>query len=218
MERAPFIGIARHRIGRDGRGVTTLVGFHGCPLHCRYCLNPQCADDRSAPFVLTTEELCRRVKPDALYFLSTGGGVTFGGGEPLLYPAFLEEFRRLCGREWRLTAETSLAVPEEDLRLAAGLFDEFLVDCKDVDPAVYAAYTGRDNDRMLRNLSLLCRLVGSEKILVRLPLIPGFNTEAHRGRSEEYLRAMGLTRFDRFRYRLPGDGEEASSDSPSQAP
>ena len=35
---APFIGIMRHRIGIDGDGVTTLAAFHGCPLHCHYCL------------------------------------------------------------------------------------------------------------------------------------------------------------------------------------
>ena len=35
------VGIARHRLVTDGEGVTTLVAFHGCPLRCRYCLNPQ---------------------------------------------------------------------------------------------------------------------------------------------------------------------------------
>jgi len=33
-------GISRHRLATDGEGVTTLVGFHGCPLCCGYCLNP----------------------------------------------------------------------------------------------------------------------------------------------------------------------------------
>lgn len=38
---ARIIGIARHRLSTDGDGVTALVAFHGCPIHCRYCLNPQ---------------------------------------------------------------------------------------------------------------------------------------------------------------------------------
>ena len=38
------IGIARHRLQTDGQGVSTLVAFHGCPLHCKYCLNPQSLD------------------------------------------------------------------------------------------------------------------------------------------------------------------------------
>ena len=42
-----IIGIARHRLSTDGDGVTTLVAFHGCPLHCHYCLNPQSLGDGS---------------------------------------------------------------------------------------------------------------------------------------------------------------------------
>ena len=37
----PILGVNRHRLLIDGEGVTTLVAFHGCPLHCKYCLNPQ---------------------------------------------------------------------------------------------------------------------------------------------------------------------------------
>ena len=36
-----LIGVCRFRFGTDGTGITTLIGFHGCPLSCRYCLNPQ---------------------------------------------------------------------------------------------------------------------------------------------------------------------------------
>ena len=39
---APVIGISRFRIGRDGNGITTLVAFQGCTLHCKYCINPEC--------------------------------------------------------------------------------------------------------------------------------------------------------------------------------
>ena len=41
MKTAVLIGLSRHRINVDGAGVTTLVAFHGCPLNCKYCLNPQ---------------------------------------------------------------------------------------------------------------------------------------------------------------------------------
>ena len=40
--RAPILGVERHRIETDGNGVTTLVGFYGCPLRCKYCLNQYC--------------------------------------------------------------------------------------------------------------------------------------------------------------------------------
>ncbi|MBO4381812.1 MAG: 4Fe-4S cluster-binding domain-containing protein, partial [Bacteroidales bacterium] len=54
---APFIGINRHRIEVDGEGVTTLAAFHGCPLHCRYCLNPRCLDANARVLRHTPESL-----------------------------------------------------------------------------------------------------------------------------------------------------------------
>ena len=39
---APIFGISRLRMGTDGKGITTLVTFMGCPLKCKYCLNPKC--------------------------------------------------------------------------------------------------------------------------------------------------------------------------------
>lgn len=82
---APFIGLCRHRIQTDGEGVTTLAAFHGCPLHCRYCLNPQCHTSPDRWLWHTPETLYQEVKQDELYFLATGGGITFGGGEPLAW-------------------------------------------------------------------------------------------------------------------------------------
>lgn len=45
---APVAAIARHRLTTDGQGVTTLVAFAGCPLRCRYCLNPHTLDTEQA--------------------------------------------------------------------------------------------------------------------------------------------------------------------------
>ena len=200
-KRAPIIGISRHRMATDGKGVTTLVGFHGCPLRCRYCLNPHSFAEDTKRLMLTPEELYERVKVDQLYFLASGGGVTFGGGEPLLYPDFLRRFRALCGEQWRLSAETSLAVPKEAVTAVAEVFDEFIIDCKDTDPDIYRRYTGRENRTMLDNLSYLLTLVPAERVVVRVPLIPDFNDDQSRARSRERLAAMGVARFDCFSYR-----------------
>lgn len=200
-KRAPIIGISRHRMATDGKGVTTLVGFHGCPLRCRYCLNPHSFAEDTKRLMLTPEELYERVKVDQLYFLASGGGVTFGGGEPLLYPDFLRRFRALCGEQWRLSAETSLAVPKEAVTAVAEVFDEFIIDCKDTDPDIYRRYTGRENRTMLDNLSYLLTLVPAERVVVRVPWIPDFNDDQSRARSRERLAAMGVARVDCFSYR-----------------
>ena len=200
---APVITCDRHRMATDGVGVTTLVCFHGCPLRCKYCINPFsfAPDTRRAD--MTAEELYQKVKVDELYFLATGGGVTFGGGEPLLRADFLAEFRALCGGEWHLCAETSLNVPWEQVERAAACIDVFYVDVKDSHPDIYRRYTGQENGRVLKNLRKLAEMIGPERIVARLPLIPEFNTEEDRERSQKLLTTMGLSQFDLFAYKIP---------------
>lgn len=200
---APFIGIIRHRMGLDGKGIVTLAGFYGCPLRCRYCLNPQAFAETTRPRMLTVEAFHDIVKVDRLYHLATGGGVTFGGGEPLLYARFIRDYRQLCGSDMRLCLETSLHVPWEAVAMVADAVDHFYIDIKDCDPAVYRAYTGRDNSLVLDNLRCLAERVAPDRITVRLPLIPCYNTEVEREASEAWLRTLGFTDFDRFCYRIP---------------
>ena len=199
---APVAAISRLRMMTDGDGVSTLVCFQGCPLRCKWCINPFTLEPEGAK-LLTAKELYEKVRLDELYFLATGGGITFGGGEPLLRSAFLEEFRGFCPQEWHLCAETSLAVPWENVRQAARCIDMFYVDVKDTNPEIYRSYTGRDNTLALGNLKRLLQTVGPRRITVRLPLIPQYNTPADRQRSRQLLSEMGITLFDEFTYRLP---------------
>lgn len=198
----PVIACSRLRMQTDGKGITTLACFHGCPLRCKWCINPFSFAPDTKRSEMTAQELFDKVKVDQLYFLATGGGVTFGGGEPLLYPAFLKEFREICGETWHLCCETSLNVPWEDVQIAAACIDKFYIDCKDTNPDIYLRYTGKDNARMLDNLRQLLALVGPERIVVRMPLIPEFNTDSDRQTSKNLLQSMGITQFNFFNYIL----------------
>jgi pyruvate formate lyase activating enzyme len=202
MEALPFIGIDRHRIGVDGVGVTTLAAFHGCPLRCKYCLNRRCLEAPDNLPRYTPQQLYNKVGVDNLYFIATGGGVCFGGGEPLLRVDFLEEFKLLCGKGWNLTVETSLQVPRESVVRAAEVVGDFIVDIKESNPDIYRAYTGGDAHVAWDNLEWLIQKKGPEHVIVRVPLIPDFNTEADCGRTAVRLTAMGSTRIDRFTYRV----------------
>lgn len=199
---APIIACSRLRMQTDGKGITTLVCFHGCPLRCKWCINPFSFDPETKRIEMTAQELYDKVKIDQLYFLSTGGGVTFGGGEPLLYAPFLQQFRNICGDSWHLCAETSLNVPWENVQIAAACIDKFYIDCKDTNPDIYLRYTGKDNARMLDNLQQLLALVGPDRIVVRMPLIPEFNTDSDRQASKNLLQSMGITQFNFFNYIL----------------
>lgn len=201
--KAPIASIGRHRFLIDGQGITTLVCFQGCPLRCKMCINPYTISDHHKAISVTPQKLYEKVKIDELYFLASGGGVTFGGGEPLLYPEFIKEFIKLCGKSWHLCVETSLAVPWENIETVAESIDLFYFDCKDVNPAIYQKYTGKENKLMLQNIKKLTRIVPKEKIVVRVPLIPGFNTEEDQRRSVDFFSELGLDNFDLFTYQTP---------------
>lgn len=205
MKTVPFIGISRHRLTTDGEGVTTLVAFHGCPLHCKYCLNPQSLHPEGVWKQYDCMQLYEEVKQDELYFLATHGGITFGGGEPCLQSDFIYEFRQLCGQEWQLSVETSLNVPQEKLERLLPIIDSYIVDIKDINNDIYQKYTGKDNAKVLHNLHYLIEHGKNECIIVRTPIIPAYNTESDVNHSIHSLQEMGITQFDRFTYKTPNN-------------
>ena len=197
---APLIAINRHRLTTDGEGVTTLVGFHGCPLHCQYCLNAQCLQADGVWCRLTPGELYSEVEIDDLYFMATGGGICFGGGEPLLRSDFIKAFAEIMNPEWKLTIETSLNVPLENVKAIASLVQMWYVDIKDMNPEIYKAYGRKENKQVISNLQWLAANGYADKVIIRLPLIPEYNTDEDRQQSQQQLEKMGFTNFDKFNY------------------
>ena len=199
---APLIAINRHRLTTDGEGITTLVAFHGCSLRCKYCLNSQCLQSDGVWQVLTPGELYAEVEIDDLYFMATGGGICFGGGEPLLQSSFIKAFADIMNPAWKLTIETALNVPLKDVERVAPLIHTWYVDGKDLNSDIYKAYTGKDNTSVIRNLTWLAENGYADKVIIRLPLIPEYNADSHRQVSEQALKNMGFHHFDHFTYTL----------------
>ncbi|MCH5274881.1 MAG: radical SAM protein [Lachnospiraceae bacterium] len=207
----PVFAIRRHRLTTDGNGVSTLVGAYGCPLSCRYCINPHAWNPKTLEkcISLTPEELYERVKIDDLYFRATGGGITFGGGESLLHTEFICAFRKVCGPDWTLSVETSLNLPGHRLERILDVVDDYIIDIKDLDPLVYESYTGMPIDRVLSNLQFLSeRLAASAEngkpghVRIRVPLIPNYNSPAHLEQSVSKLRSMGFSDIETFSYTI----------------
>lgn len=194
--------VSRIRTQTDGEGVTTLVVSMGCPLRCAYCINPFTWD--SSPVKTkkyTKEELYEELKIDDLYFLATGGGVMFGGGEPLLNADFIRDFIvQYKDKGWKFYMETSLNVPVDNLKKVIGLIDRFIVDTKDMNKERYELYTRGDYERFYNNLKFLVKEVGKERITARVPVIPVL----HKG--DEYkenilaLQEIGIESIDVFKY------------------
>ena len=199
MTQAQIFAVSRHRLTTDGEGVTTLVTFNGCPLRCKYCLN-KTSWDAAKGRLYTPKELYEEVKIDQLYFLATKGGVTFGGGEPLLQVDFIREFRALCGPQWSIVVETSLNVPEESVMKVDEVVNGYIVDIKDMNADIYQTYTGKDNALTLKNLEWLLQRREARNVVVRVPHILEFNTDADVQQSIATLKSMGVTEIDEFNY------------------
>lgn len=192
--------ICRLRINTDGEGIRSLVVTHGCPLRCRYCINPETWNGHMRGMAMTASELYDELSLDRPYLIATNGGVTFGGGEPLQYAKDIQGFKALSGDDYTLFAETSLNVPKENVRIAASCIDRFYVDIKTMDAVSYQKYTGGKLERALQNLKVLLNLTGPERIVVRIPRIPDYTFEEDQWRDQKRLSAMGIEKFDLFTY------------------
>ena len=199
---APIYAIDRHRLSTDGKGVTTLVVFHKCSLKCKYCINPQTWNMNHITMKLNPQELYEEVRIDNLYFLATGGGITFGGGEPGLYSDFIVKFKKVCNPKWKLTIETSLCVKQSHIKKLLSVIDCWIIDIKDMDNKRYKRYTGRNNSLMKRNLEYLLKNGKTQQILVRVPYIGRYNTEVHVEENIKLLKELGVVNIERFTYEI----------------
>lgn len=185
METASIIAIQRHRINSDGQGIRTLVILEGCPLYCKYCINPQaCGTGKGT--MMTTQELYKKIIRDDMYIMAAGGGVTFGGGEPLLWADFIKEFSGEYGYRLDITIETSLNVPHQNLVTLVGKRHySFIIDIKDLNRHIYEKYTGVSSLIVLRNLEWLVK--HTYGCHIRVPHISGYNTDRDVERTKKAL-------------------------------
>ncbi|KGF36059.1 hypothetical protein HMPREF2136_08560 [Prevotella bivia DNF00650] len=204
----PIFGISRHRMGIDGNGITTLVAFIGCPLKCRYCLNNQChtslyeSDGKSLRRgikMLSPKDLYNLVEIDNIYFQATSGGICFGGGEPAMNADFIIEFAKLCPKNWKLTIETALRCSYETIESLSAYIDEWIVDVKDMNNSIYENYT-KVPSIITEQLQNLKKLVPLDRITIKVPLIPNFNTKADVDSSIGVLKKMGFENIVQITY------------------
>jgi len=125
---------------------------------------------------LTTPEVLAAIERDIPFYRASGGGVTLSGGEPLLQIGFTRELLSECKLRGLHTAvETSGFVPQTAVDDVLPLCDLLLYDLKHLDSRAHQRETGAPNDRILRNLEHA--VVKGAELVLRLPLIPGFNDD-----------------------------------------
>lgn len=199
-QKAEIMGINRHRMGTDGKGISTLITFYGCPLNCKYCLNPQCKSESTPCTYIEPNNLVNLLMVDDIYFKSTGGGIVFGGGEPLLNAEYIKEVCDLVPLQWKIRIETSLNVKWDKIELLLPYIDQWIIDIKDSNTEIYKNYTGVDNLKVYDNVLRLSHKPGKEKLLIRIPKIPNYNTEKDIQESVKLYSNLG--NIDVFNYKI----------------
>jgi pyruvate formate lyase activating enzyme len=125
----------------------------------------------------TPEALFAEVNKDAVFFETSGGGVTLSGGEPMRQAEFVVALAGLC-REAGLhvALDTCGAAPWEQYERILPLVGLVLYDLKIFDGERHRASTGVDNGLILENAR---RIAASGKPMwIRTPVIPGYTADA----------------------------------------
>lgn len=145
---------------------------------CALCLS--CVDICSSNALeavghsMSPNELFQTILKDVPFYESSGGGVTFSGGEPLLQYQQLLPLLEMCkGAGISRTIDTSLHVKTEVLKSVSALCDLFLIDLKCIDSQLHKNLTGVDNGLILHNIQYLHEQGAS--FVIRIPLVKGAN-------------------------------------------
>ncbi len=189
-----IFNIKRYAI-HDGPGIRVTFFMKGCPLGCWWCHNPEGINgdvqevervDRigDKEFVVketvgkyyAAEDLLEIVRKDLIFIEESGGGVTFSGGEPLVQATFLSEALKVFRKEGIHTiVDTSGYGKQSIIDAILPLTDIFLFDIKHLDPLKHKKYTGVSNELIMDNYNHI--LERGKKVIIRIPIIPGFNDD-----------------------------------------
>lgn len=124
---------------------------------------------------MTLDQVLAVIRRDEVFYEQSHGGVTVGGGEPTYQDRFVAALLGACQAEGIHTAiETCGFAPWATMEGVLNHVDQLLFDLKHMDSRQHKAWTGVENTRILDNAR---RAAAVKEMVVRLPLIPGFNDE-----------------------------------------
>jgi pyruvate formate lyase activating enzyme len=122
----------------------------------------------------SVREIISEIEKDLPFYTTSGGGVTLSGGEPLSKgPELTELLAELKNRNIDTAIESSLHVSWEKVERCISLTGTFLIDLKHTDANKFKKRTGGDVSLVMMNLLRLS--TRHKNVILRVPVIPGFN-------------------------------------------
>jgi pyruvate formate lyase activating enzyme len=157
--------------GEDGYILIDRVKCDGCGDCVEEC--PEGALELAGLFI-TVDEVVEDLLKDRVFYETSGGGVTFSGGEPLWQSGFVAQVAKRMKAEGIHTAlDTAGDVTWCRFEEVLPFIDLVLYDIKLVDNDQHRQFTGRDNDLILANARLLAQ--HNVPMHIRLVMVPGIN-------------------------------------------
>jgi len=184
------------------------LGSDGC-LACRACVGACPTGSREvAGRSWSVGDVLAAVLRDRLAYDTSGGGVTFSGGEPLAQAPFLLACLAACrSAGLHVAVDTCGFAPREVVVAVAGRADLLLWDVKLLDPARHQAVVGVPLAPILANLAAAS--AAGVPIWLRVPVIPGLNDDDENLRATARLAAAtaGVRRVNLLPYHRTGSGK-----------
>ena len=156
---------------QDGPGNRLVYHLSGCNLKCPWCSNPEGMEIAENSLSLTIEDIVKEAVSCKMMFID-GGGVTLTGGEVTCQAEAVKLLLdRLKENNINTCIETNASLKNcEDLFEAV---DYMIADFKSPDSEKLKEITGANLDTIKDNL--LFRAKTGKPLLIRIPLINGFN-------------------------------------------
>lgn len=124
---------------------------------------------------MAAEEVIYEAGKDWRFYKTSGGGITFSGGEPLSQADFVLKMMDEAEKKGlRMAMETSGYGSWEKAKEIFNRLDTLLYDIKLMDDKKHVEYTGVSNQRILENLRRTADELCTE-IWIRMPLIHNVN-------------------------------------------
>ncbi|MDO8473483.1 MAG: glycyl-radical enzyme activating protein [Dehalococcoidia bacterium] len=175
---------------------------------CGRCV-PACTRDALSVYGkdIPIEELFEELKRDGIFYSGSGGGVTFSGGEPLVYSDQVMELFKLCKKAGISTAvETCGYCDTETFQKVLRLTDFVLYDLKALDDLTHQKLTGKSNALILANARTLVH--SGVELQFRLPLVPGLNDIPENIKAtSEFILSLGKKSIELMPYHRLGVGK-----------
>lgn len=132
-------------------------------------------------------EIVEEVKKHRLFYMQSGGGITFSGEETTMQREFLNELSEtLYDMGFHLAMEAFGYFDFDALKPVLQRMDLIFMDLKHMDSEKHAYFTGVGNEKILENIKRLKEL--SAEIVIRIPVIKGVNADVQNIKaSAEYV-------------------------------